>query len=221
MTMATRLSNNNKRPDSSNRHPELGKRGMLGIPQHLLPIFFGKFDLKRPLPNKVHELLIGYILVQFLKEDQKQSAIIGFPVTEGWEKRCGISQITLEWLLEHCHQIVDDADVDIQIFSCGLTTKYQITRFVYPHGQRPIRRLAELIKKKCQQPTDSSLNLLISVERTPEISRSELQNLVTSKNIPIIHLLLRRASNKLGHFSIIQIYPKLVVGKEVKIQIPV
>ncbi|MCK4606991.1 MAG: hypothetical protein KAU35_06825 [candidate division Zixibacteria bacterium] len=213
----------NTNNNSSRQIVSLGEDGMLGIPQYLIPVFLHKYDLNKSLPKKVHELLVGYILVQFLGEKQRESAMIGFPAAEGWRKRCPDDPLTLDRLLENHKKLIKDTDVDIRVSSSGLTTKYQITRFVYPTGRTAHRKLAELIAKKCrhQQP-DPSLNLLVSVEKTPNISENELRNLVTKTNIPFGGILLiMKASSEKGHFSFCQLYPKLIPGKEVWVPLPV
>lgn len=201
----------------------LGEDGMLGIPQHQVLQYLNGFDHNRPLPKKVHELLVGYLLLQFVKEEQRESAIIGFPAREGWEKHCSEGPLTLDWLLEHHQELVNDTDVDIQISSCGLTTKYQITRFVYPAGRTAHRNLAELIAKKCRhQQSDPYLNLVVSVEKTPSISKNELQNLVTKSSIPFASIILiMKASAARGHFSFCQLHPSPIIGKEITVPVPV
>ncbi len=201
----------------------LGEDGMLGIPQNRILEYLNGFDHNKPLPKKVHELLVGYLLLQFVNKEQRDSAIIGFPAAEGWVKHSSGGSLTLDWLLEHHHELVNDTDVDILISTGGMTTKYQITRFVYPTGRTAYRSLAELIFKKCrhQQP-DPLLNLVVSVEKTPNISESELRDLVTKTNIPFGGILLiMKASSERGHFSFCQLYPKPIIGKEIRVPLPV
>ena len=200
----------------------MGEDGLLGIPQHLVPVFLRRFDISKSLPKKVHELLVGYILVQFLEEELRKSAIIGFPAAEGWEEHCSEGPLTLDWLFEHHEKLVKDTDVDIHVCSGGKPTKYQITRFVYPTGRNAHRRLSELIAKKCrhQQP-DPSLNLLVSIERTPNISEDELRNLLTKTNIPFGKIiLLMKASHALGVFWYCMLHPKLEPGKTIHTELP-
>ena len=209
--------------DSSRQSLRLGEDGLLGIPQHLVPVFLRRFDISKSLPKKVHELLVGYILVQFLEEELRESAIIGFPAAEGWEEHCSEGPLTLDWLFEHHEKLVNDTDVDIQVSSGGMTTKYQITRFVYPTGRNAHRSLAQLIAKKCkhQQP-DPYLNLLVSIERTPNISEDELRNLLTKTRIPFGGvILLMKASPALGEVQYCMLHPKLVIGKTIRLVLPI
>ena len=201
----------------------LGEDGMLGIPQRHVLEFLRRFDHAKPLPKKVHELLIGYILLQFVNEEQRESAVIGFPAAEGWEKHCPEGPLTLDWLFEHHYVLVNDTDVDIQISCGGMTTKYQITRFVHPIDQSAHRKLSHLIEWKCrhEQP-DPFLHLLVSIERTPNMSEDELRSLVTKTSIPFAAIILiMKASADRGHFSFCQLYPKPILGKEIRVSLPV
>ena len=212
----------NSKKDSSGEIHELGERGMLGISQHLVPLFLREFDLGQPLPKKVHELLIGYIFAQFLEEGLRESAIIGFPAADGWRKLCSESPPTLDWLLEHHHDLVNDSDVDIQVSSGGMKAKLQITRFVYGPDGTTNRRLAELITKKCrhQQP-DKYLHLVVSIENTPNITKKEIHDILKKTSVPFhAILLISKASTKPGHFSYAQLYPTPIIGKEILVPIP-
>jgi hypothetical protein len=208
--------------NSSKKIVSLGEGGMLGISQHLVPLFLRKFDPRQPLPKKVHELLIGYIFAQFLEEGLRESAIIGFPAADGWGKICPEGPLTLDWMLEHHHDLVNDTDVDIQVSSGGMTTKYQITRFVYAPDGTAHRRLAELIMKKCrhQQP-DDHLYLVVSIENTPNITREEIHEILDRTSVPFRAIfIIGKASAKVGHFSYAQLYPKPILGKEIQIPLP-
>ena len=200
----------------------LGEGGMLGLPQHQVLEFLRRFDDSKPLPKKVHQLHIGNLFLQFLNDQQRESSIIGFPAAEGWNTKCSEKALTLDYLLEHQKELISDTDVDIQISSV-VVTKYQITRFVHPSGRSAHRRLAELIAKKCrhQQP-DQHLNLLVSIERTPNISEDELRTIVTETDIPFAGIfLIMKASAERGHFSFCQLYPKTIIGKEIRVPLPV
>ncbi len=208
---------------SSQQSRILGENGLLGIPQQDLLKFLLSFDPKKPLPKKVHELLVGYLLVQFLEDDQKESAIIGFPAAEDWGKQCIEVPLTLDWLLEHDELLIDDTDADIMVRSSGITIKYQVTRFVYPVGGNALRRLADLIAYKCkhQQP-DPHLNLLVSIERTPHITESELQSLLIHTSIPFNSILLiMKSSRAKGEIKFCSLYPKMVIGKTVHTRLPI
>lgn len=201
----------------------LGENGLLGIPQQDLLKYLQSFDPKKSLPKKVHELLVGYLLVQFVEEDQRESAIIGFPAAEGWEKRCVGGSLTLDWLLKHHQVLVKDTDADIMVRSSGITIKYQVTRFVYPIGGNALRRLADLIAYKCkhQQP-DPHLNLLVSIEKTPHISESELRILLINTSIPYSSIiLLMKASREIGEVKYCMLYPKMVIGKTIQVDLPI
>ena len=163
------------------------------------------------------------MFVQFLEENLRESAIIGFPAAEGWKDHCPEGSLTLDWLLEHHEKLVKDTDVDIQVSSGGMTTKYQITRFVFPQGKKPLRNLAKLIEKKCrfQQP-DPSLNLLVSIEKTPNISEDELRHLLKKTAIPFGSIiLLMKASTAFGEVKYCMLHPKLVIGKTIRLDLPI
>lgn len=201
----------------------LGEDGTLGIDQYLVPEYLRKYDPGQPLPKKVHELLIGYILVQFLEEKLRESAIIGFPAADGWKKHCPEGLPTLDWVLEHHEQFVCDTDVDIHVSSCGMTARFQVTRFVYAPDGIAHRRLAELIVKKCrhQQP-DKQLHLVVSMENTPNITEEEIVAILSEISVPFrAIILIGKASSKAGHFSYAQLYPQPILGKEIEIPIDI
>ncbi len=194
---------------------------MLGLSPHEVLEYLLTFDQSKPLPKKVHELLIGYLFVQFLNDQQRESSTIGFPAAEGWNAKCSEKVLTLDYLLEHQEELISDTDVDIQISSI-VVRKFQITRFVHPGGRSAHRRLAELIAKKCrhQQP-DKHLNLLVSIERTPNISEDELRTLLTETNIPFAGIfLIMKASADRGHVSFCRLYPNPIIIKEKRVSLP-
>ncbi len=202
---------------------KIGENGLLGINQSQVPLFLSKFQLDKPLPKRVHELLIGYVLLQFVEKHQKEEAIIGFPAAEDWEHKCQAGRTTLDYIMEHPSGIISDKDVDVMISSAGMITKYQITRFVYPRGRRPDRNLAELIVKKCkQQQTDRSLNLVVSIEQSPHIIIEDFLAHIEGLKVPYgTIVLLQKASNKRGHFRLFQLFPKVIIGKDIQTNLPV
>ena len=196
---------------------------MLGIDQHLVPEYLRKYDTAQPLPKKVHELLIGYILVQFLEENLREAAIIGFPAADGWKEHCSEGPLTLDRLLENQQEFVCDTDVDIHVSSCGMTARFQVTRFVYAPDGIAHRRLAELIVKKCRhQQTDKHLHLVVSMENTPNITEEEIAAILGDTSVPFrAIILIGKASPEAGHFSYAQLYPKPILGKEIRIPIDI
>lgn len=208
--------------DFSRKIVTLGEDGMLGISQHLIPEFLSRFDTSHSLPKKVHELLIGYIFCQFLEEKLREEAIIGFPAAEGWKRHSTEKPLMLDWLMAHHHELISDTDVDIKISSGGLTTKYQITRYVNAPNGIAHRSLYDLITKKCknQQP-DRHLHLVVSIENTPTITEQELRNIVGRITVPYRAIfLISKASAKPGHFSYVRLYPSPTIGKEIIVPIP-
>lgn len=208
---------------SSRNHVNLGENGLLGIPQGLIPTYLNRFDPKKSLPKKVHELLIGYMRVQFFNEELRESAIIGFPVADSWQKYCSVDMPAIEWLMENQQNLIKDTDTDIQVSSAGLTFKYQVTRFVYPQGKEAHRKLSKLIAKKCKmQQEDRTLSLVVSIERTPRLTECEIKNLLTSTKIPFGEItLIMKASEERGHITIWKIYPKVSKGVELKLPLPI
>ncbi len=199
----------------------LGEGGMLGMDQPLVPEYLRKYDAREPLPKKVHEHLIGYILVQFFEEKLRESAIIGFSAADGWRDHCSDGPLTLDQLLELENELVCDMDVDIHVSSCGMTARFQVARFAYAPDGIAHRRLAELILKKCrhQQP-DKHLHLVVSMENTPNITEEGIVAILGKTSVPFhAIILIGKASQQAGHFSYAQLYPKPILGKEIKIPI--
>lgn len=200
-----------------------GEQGLLGLPQHVVPLLLRRYGLNKALPKKIHELLIGYIFVQFVETSQRETSIIGFPAADNWRDFISDDNMTIDFLLENQNKLIKDDDVDLMISSGGLTTRYQISRFVYPSGKNSHYRLSELITKKCrhQQP-DANLSLVISLESKRSITEAELQDLLSKVNIPYGNIILiSKASSKRGHFTYYMLYPKIFIGKDIQLDLPV
>lgn len=193
--------------------------------QPLTVVFFRQEDIFKYLERhpsdfedkKFHELLIGWILAQFMSETERMTMHIGFPVKK--EKADSIlkMKITLEWLLENGEEIIEDCETDICIGNKDLYVRFQVTRFVNPKGGVPAIRLADLIKNKCRMyAANPELHLLVSMESTPNITREELMNLLTEISIPFVGIiLLAKHSDELGHFQYIQLHPQPKIGKDI------
>jgi len=65
--------------------------------------------------KKFHELIVGWIITQFLEESLKKNALIWFPPKLGWEKQAGNEELSIAWLLKNHNKIFDDSEVDIYI----------------------------------------------------------------------------------------------------------
>jgi hypothetical protein len=185
--------------------------------------YFRQDDVLKYLQNhpyifedkKFHELLIGWILAQFLDESRRGTMLIGFPIKIEKADSVLKMNIDLEWILNHWEEIIDDSDVDICIGNNDLCVKFQITRFVNPKRGIPLKRLAKLIEDKCRKySSNPELNLLVSMESAPNITVEEIVNLLTKVRVPFAGIfLVGKHSDEIGHFHIIQLYPKQVIGK--------
>lgn len=193
------------------------------MPQRLVRETLLRYDPGQQLPKKIHELLVGYLFVQFFGDGQRKSATIGFPAAQDWQQHCPKGDLSLDLLLEHPTDFVRDGDADIHISAGGFRRKFQVTRFVYPRGQEPHRRLAELIEVNClTSQNDRSLDLLVSIEKTPNISVDELCRLCRKTAIPFGAIyLIGKASSEQGHVYYRRLYPKPIVGKETRVSLPI
>jgi hypothetical protein len=171
--------------------------------------------------KKFHELIIGWIIVQFLNMPQCRSALIGLPAKEELIQRLSSTPISLDFMLSNYNNLTKDSETDIYIYikEQNIYTKWQICRYTFKEGKSPKRSLADLIAKKCNMyQLDSELNLAVSIEKTPKITKRELKNMITNTRIPFgTILLIIKASEERGHFTCIQLYPKLVMSKKIKI----
>jgi len=111
----------------------------------------GMYPINRPLPKKIHELLIGYIFLPFITKKQRDESFIGFPAKNGWENNVPVKGLSISHLLKNPNKFIEDSDADIHISCESLTTKYQITRYVYLHGTRPHYSIGRLIVRKYQR----------------------------------------------------------------------
>jgi len=173
--------------------------------------------------KKIHELLIGCILVYFLAEGKQSTAKIGFPLTNASILREYESGLNLNQFLDEYSNLVDDRDTDIVVFDDEIPAKFQITRYYVHQGTKPHRTLGELIKHKCEHYTaDNKVNLVVSIESTSHVKGDEFRQQLNGIKVPYgTILLLIKAPTKLGHFSVYQLYPKIVSGKEVMIPLPI
>nr|MBN2277217.1 hypothetical protein [candidate division Zixibacteria bacterium] len=213
----------NENNDTSKPIPKSKEEGLLGLSQQDILSYLKGFNPNKALPKKVHELLIGYIFVQFLKEDEKEVAIIGFPAAKDWQDNCPQKEITIDWLIKYGKKLISDKDVDIKINVKNWMANFQVVRYVFRAGKKPCRELAQLIKYKCgKYKKTPNLNLIVSIECKPRITVDEIKNLLTTSNIPFEGIfLIMKASSERGHFTYSQLYPKQIIGKEIRIRLPI
>lgn len=161
-------------------------------------------------------------MLQFVVGGQKDNAIIGYPAKSEWSKVKPDGNLTLDYLLKHSDNFIEDSDVDIHISCEGALTKYQITRFVHPNNRKPDYSLGELIARKCrrQQP-DRRLYLVVSIEKNPSLEMDEFMSQLNGLVVPYGRIILiQKASGIRGHFRIFQLYPKIIFGKSVYTNLP-
>lgn len=169
--------------------------------------------------KKMHELVIGWLLSQFFTETEKDELYVGFPLKPDWERNSD-GQITLAMILEGGNSFIEDRDIDIFIGKGDTWQRCQVTRFLNPNVGKKERRLADLIAKKCRTaPADRSIAMVISVESHPHITMDELRDL---PSVPFgLIILIMKASQERGHFTFCQLYPEPVLGKEIRVPLPV
>ena len=169
--------------------------------------------------KKMHELVIGWLLTQFFAEKEREELSVGFPLRPDLEWKSG-GQIPLSVILEQSDYLLEDRDIDILIGKPDIWQRCQVTRFINPHVATRKRRLADLIIKKCRSASvDRNIALVVSVESTPHITEDELRSI---RNIPFGRIILiMKASEERGHFTYCQLYPKPVLGKGIRVPLPV
>ena len=169
--------------------------------------------------KKWHELVVGYLLCQFFSEGEKPLMFVGFPLIHGWQSLCPTGALKVATVIETHQKLLEDRDVDIYVGFERIWQKCQITRLVnHPRSQSKVS-LAELIAKKCSrsQP-DPKCMLVVSIESQPHITEGELKSLYVNAKVPFGRIvLISKASRERGHFSFCQLYPKPIIGKEIRV----
>lgn len=173
--------------------------------------------------NNFMDVLIGWLLAQFLADKQRELMMIGVPSREGWEKYAPRGILRLEDLLSNYNRIVAQTEIDVLIGNKDMYRAFQVTRFTNPTGKPPQRNLAELISKKCGMYDDNpQLNLVVNLEMTPAITESELKDVVGRGNVPFGSVfVIGKSPTVKGRFGVVQLHPVPVIGKEVDLPLSV